>query len=78
MADPAPGGTGSDGGEGAPGIVLIYYGDPVDIVPENALKDWYRQAVVDKNGNNVIVTGGYRSKYSGWQIDDFIKEVLNG
>ena len=78
LADPAPGGTGSDGGEGAPGIVLIYYGDPVDIVPENALKDWYRQAVVDKNGNNVIVTGGYRSKYSGWQIDDFIKEVLNG
>ena len=26
----------------------------------------------------VTVTGGYRSKYSGWQIDDFIGEVLNG
>lgn len=78
VADPAPGGAGSDGGDGAPGIVLIYHGDPVDIPPENALKDWYRQVMIDEDGKTVTVTGGYRSKYSGWQIDDFIGEVLNG
>ena len=76
VADPAPGGAGSGGGAGAPGIVLIYHGDPVDIPPEDALKDWYKQAMTDKDGKDVTVTGGYRSKYSGWQIDDFIGEVL--
>lgn len=78
VADPAPGGVGSPGGVGAPGIVLIYYGEPIDIPPENALKDWYRQVMTDENGKTITVTGGHRSKYSGWQIDDFIEEVLNG
>lgn len=78
VASPAPGGNGGPGGAGAPGVVLIFYGDPVPEVPADALKDWYRQVMIDEDGNTVTVTGGYRSKYSGWQIDDFIGEVLNG
>lgn len=78
LADPAPGGNGSSGGVGASGIVLIYYGDPVDIPPDNALKDWYRQTMIDSDSKIIAVPGGYRSKFSGWQIDDFIEEVLNG
>ncbi len=72
------GGAGGDGGAGAPGAVLIFYGDPVYEPPADALKDWYRQVMTDADGDTVTVTGGYRSRYSGWQIDDFIEEVLNG
>ena len=78
LADPGAGGAGSAGGVGAPGAVLIFYGDPVPEIPADALKDWYRQVMTDADGKTVTVSGGYRSKFSGWQIDDFIEEVLNG